>query len=98
MEITVEVGKEGTITRRLPLQMISQLCGVDVDQQEVALSDEMLRGGLNDLRSVGKMNEAITVIDLRAAKDAGTFGFPPQRHGANFVNDCHCATSGSGPI
>jgi hypothetical protein len=42
------------------------------------LSGEMLRGGFNNLRSVGKMNEAIAVIDLRAAKNAGTFGLSPR--------------------
>ena len=64
IEITVEVRKEGTATRRLPLQAVSQLCGVDADQHQVALSGEMFRGGFDDLRRVGKMNEAVALIDL----------------------------------
>jgi len=64
IEITVEVRKEGTATRRLPLQAVSQLCRVDVDQQQVALSGEMFRGGFDDLRGVGKMNESVALIDV----------------------------------
>jgi hypothetical protein len=90
IEIAVEVRKEGAATRRLPFQPVAKLCGVNADQQQIGLSGEMLRGGLGDLRGAGKMNEAITAIDLAATKDAGTFGFPPQCRRANFVKDRHC--------
>src|SRR6476646_10940523 len=64
-------------------------------QQQIALPGEMLRGGLGNLRSTGKMNEAIAAVDLRATKDTGAFGFPPQWGGTNFVEYRHRAESGS---
>jgi hypothetical protein len=57
----------------------------------------MLRGGLGNLRSAGKMNETISAVDLRAAKDTGAFGFAPQWGRTNFVEYRHRAESGSGP-
>lgn len=77
IEITIQMGKERATARRLPLQAIAQRCGVNVHQQQIALPGEMLRGGFGNLRSTGKMNEAIAAVDLRAAKDTGAFGFPP---------------------
>jgi len=91
IEITIQMRKERATARRLPLQAIAQRCGVNAHQQQIALPGEMLRGGLGNLRSTGKMDEAIAAVDLRAAKDTGAFGFPPQWGGTNFVEYRHRA-------
>ena len=97
IEITIQMGKERATARRLPLQTVSQRYGVNAHQQQIALPGEMLRGGLGNLRSAGKMNETISAVDLRAAKDTGAFGFAPQWGRTNFVEYRHRAESGSGP-
>lgn len=97
IEITIQMGKERATARRLPFQAISQGCGVNAHQQQIVLPGEMLRGGLGNLRSAGKMNETISAVDLRAAKDTGAFGFAPQWGRTNFVEYRHRAESGSGP-
>ena len=91
IEITIQMGKERATARRLPLQTVSQRYGVNAHQQQIALPGEMLRGGFGYLRSAGKMNETISAVDLRAAKDTGAFDFPPQWGGTNFVEYRHRA-------
>ena len=91
IEITIQMRKERATARRLPLQAIAQRCGVNAHQQQIALPGEMLRGGFGYLRSAGKMNETISAVDLRAAKDTGAFDFPPQWGGTNFVEYRHRA-------
>lgn len=97
IEITIQMRKERATARRLPFQAISQGCGVNAHQQQIALPGEMLRGGFGYLRSAGKMNETISAVDLRAAKDTGAFGFAPQWGRTNFVEYRHRAESGSEP-
>jgi len=81
--------KQRATARRFPFQTITQSRGVDAHKQQVALSGEMFCGRFCDLRSIGKMDEAFTAINLRSAKYGSELGFPPQRSRTNFVKNRH---------
>jgi len=60
--------KQSATARWLPLQAIAELCAVDAQQQEAALTGKVYLRGFDDLGRVRKMNEAVAAIDFGAAK------------------------------
>lgn len=59
VEIAIQMRKQRAAPRRLPLEGIAQLCGIDVQQHQAGLTGEMLCRRFSGLIGRGKMNEAI---------------------------------------
>jgi hypothetical protein len=83
IEIAIKMRKQRTAARRFPFQSVAELCAVDADQQQAALTREMLLCGFDDLSCGRKMNEAAAAIDLGAAKYPNALSRPPQWNRAN---------------
>src|SRR5215471_3688685 len=82
--------KQSATARWLPLQAIAELCAVDAQQQEAALTGKVYLRGFDDLGRVRKMNEAVSAIDFGAAKYSRALGCTPQPDRTNFITCRHC--------
>src|SRR6266481_7536631 len=89
IEFAIEMREQLVIARRFPAQRIPQRVGIDRDQEEAGLPEEMLPRGLRDLRSCGKVNKAVTCIVGTAPVYALPLGLAPGRGGADFVDRAH---------
>src|ERR1700710_1989298 len=81
--------KQFVVARGLPAQGIAERVGIDRNQKQAGLAEEMLLGGLGHLRGRGKMNEAVADVVGTAAVDALPFGLAPGRSRADFVDRAH---------
>src|SRR5260370_29653396 len=86
VEFAIEVREQLVIARRFPAQRIPQRVGIDRDQEQAGLPEEMLPRGFGDLRSCGKMNKPIAPVVGAAPVYALALGLPPGRGGAGFVD------------
>ena len=59
IELAIEMRKQLAVARRFPAQRLAQRVGIDLDQEQPGLAEEMLSGRLRQLRRGGKMNEAV---------------------------------------
>jgi len=50
IEFAIEMGKQFVVARPLPPQRVAQRIGVDRDQEQAGVTEEVLSGGLRDLR------------------------------------------------
>ena len=91
IEFAIEMREQLVIARALPAQRIAERIGIDLDQEQAGLAEEMLARGPGHLRRRGKMNEAVAQVVGAAAIDALPFGLPPGRSGADFVDFSHRA-------
>src|SRR4030081_3822270 len=81
--------EQRVVARRLPAQRIPQRVGIDRDQEQTGLPEEMLPRGLCNLGSGGKMNKPVAPIVGAAPVSALPLGLPPGRGGADFVDRAH---------
>src|SRR6185312_16632521 len=89
IEFTIEMREQLVLARRLPAQPVAQRVGVDFDQEQAALAEEMLASGRCDLRGGREVNIAVPEIVGAAAVHPLPLGFAPGRGGANFVDPAH---------
>src|SRR5260370_14750609 len=89
VKLAIEVREQLVVARRFPAQRIPQRVGIDRDQEEAGLPEEMLPRGLRDLRSCGKVNKAVTCIVGTAPVYALPLGLAPGRGGADFLDRAH---------
>ena len=73
-QLRVEVRKQRAAPRDLPLQLRARRVRVDRDDQEVALTLEVLRGGLADLRRGREVDVAVLEVDGCARERSGVPG------------------------
>src|ERR1700736_3407410 len=85
--------KQLVVARPFPAQRIAQGAGIDLDQEQSGLAEEMLLCRLRHLRGRGKMNEAIALVVGAAAVHALPLGLAPGRSGTNFVDPAHVLRS-----
>ena len=74
---TVEMRKQSTTARYLPLEPVAELRAIHLHQHQIVLSGEVFGGGFDSLRGGREMNEAVLHIDRRAAENTGGFGPAP---------------------
>src|SRR5579872_4201927 len=59
IELAIEMRKQFVVARRLPTQRVPQRVGIDLDQEQSGLAEEMLSGGLRYLLGKRKMNKPV---------------------------------------
>jgi hypothetical protein len=89
IEFAIEMRKQFVVAGGFPAQRVAQRVGVDLDQEQSGLPEEMLPGRLRHLRRCGKMNEAVADIVGAAPIHALPFGLAPGRSGTDFVDPAH---------
>src|SRR5580704_8674622 len=89
VEFAVEMRKQLVVARGLPAQRIAKRIGIDLDQEQPGLAEEMLLGGLRHLRGERKMDEAVPDVVGAAAVHALPLGLAPGRSGTDFVDPAH---------
>src|SRR4051794_12849415 len=81
--------KQFVVARALPAQRLAERIGIDRDQEQAGLAEEMFSRGLGDLGCGGEMNKAVARIIGAAAVDALPLGLAPGRSGTDFVDRAH---------
>src|SRR5258706_9485291 len=81
--------KQLVIARGLPPQRVAQQVGVDRNQKQSGLPEEVLPCGFRHLRRGGKMNEAVADIVGAALVHALPLGLAPGRSRTDFIDDTH---------
>ncbi len=59
IEFAIEMRKQFVVARALPAQRLAQRIGIDLDQEQPGLAEEMFLRGLRHLRGRGKMDKAV---------------------------------------
>src|SRR5262245_6749607 len=81
------------VARRLPAQRLTERIGIDRDQEQPGLSEEMFSRGFGNLRGCGEMDVAVPVIVGAAAIDALPLRLTPGRGRADFVDHAQASDS-----
>src|ERR1700736_3675924 len=81
--------KQFVVARGFPPQRVPQRVGIDLDQEQPGLAEEMLPRRLGHLRRCGKMNEAVADIVGAFPVHALPFSLAPGRSGTDFVDAAH---------
>src|ERR1700722_16825965 len=89
VEFAVEMGEQFIVARPLPPQCVAQTIGIDRDQEQSGLADEVFPCGPRHLRRRGKMDVAVADIDRAAAEHALPLSLAPGRSGADFIDHAH---------
>src|ERR1700739_520699 len=89
VEFAVEMGEQFIVARPLPSQCVAQTIGIDRDQEQSGLAEEVFPCGLRHLRRRGKMDVAVADIDRAAAEHTLPLGLAPGRSGADFIDHAH---------
>ena len=86
---SVEMREERSAARGLETQRLAERLSLDRDQVKIVASREMLRGRLGQLLGRREMDEAVALIDRRAAIDALPLRLAPFRVSANLEDEGH---------
>jgi len=77
IELTVQMRKQLAASRWFPLQRAPQFIGIDRDEKQSGLSEEMLAHRFSDLGRGGKVDEAIASIVVASGINPTPLGFAP---------------------
>src|SRR2546421_9870959 len=81
--------KQAAVARGFPSQRLAQRVGIDLDQKQPGLAEEMLPCRLRKLGQAREMNEAVAQIVCAAPIHALPFRLSPDRAGAYLVDPAH---------
>ena len=85
----VEMREESAAARRLETQRRAERLRVDRNQDEIIASGKMPRGRFRQLLGCREMDEAVALVDRRAAIDALLLGAPPLGVSADLEDEAH---------
>src|SRR5882724_5541873 len=89
LKIAVEMREQCTTARWLPFQPDAERACIDGDENEIALAGKPLARRFGGLLGGREMDEAVAMVDGRAAIDASVLGLMPFGRRADFIDRGH---------